>query len=334
MNFEQYDIEKSKAYLLGLLESGTLNVEVDKIDEFIDFIINNTSSDSLKETLLQAIQIYSITELRDLEERFIKDYDFEEIISKSFQVEKRRQLKKNLIQLDTELEEASFNEIIEKAFQTEKREELKKKLKALDVEALPKKGKVVLLRPYFRAISIAASIILILVVWQPQHSSDTKLFAVYSNSIDNSSINDFTQAELIKEQGRLRGEEEHFRNYSYNETLQLLEAIELEKQKNFEKAKEVFNSLHVEKEKNPGLALYLSIAQLNTGDLDVAIKNLDYLAQLSNFSYQDEAKFHLAFAYLKSGERNKAKGLLHELVSSKSKFSDQAQQSLNKIRWF
>ncbi|MBI3139991.1 MAG: hypothetical protein HYZ15_15550 [Sphingobacteriales bacterium] len=334
MNFEQHDIENSKAYLLILVENESLNIGVGKIDSFLNFIRDRNTPDSLRGNLLQTIQSLSLNEVRALLEQFTEEDEFENLVSKSFQIEKRRELKKNLVQFDTEYENDSFDETITKAFQIEKREQLKKKLKVLDVESVSKKGKVVSMGTYLKAISIAASIILILVVWQPQHSSDKKLFADYSNSIDNSSINDFTQTERINEQGGLRGEEEHFRNFTFDETLQLQEAIALVKQKEFEKAKGVFNRFHIEKEKNPGLVLYLSIAQLNSDDMEEAIKNLEYLNRLPAFSYTEETKFHLAFAYLKTGERKKAKELLNELITSKSKFSDKAQQTLKKIRWF
>jgi tetratricopeptide (TPR) repeat protein len=334
MKFEQYDIENSKSLLLALIKNEKLNLIEDKIDLFVIFICDEITPDSLKGTFLQTLQSLSLKEIHTLTERFKEEDDLDTLISKSFQIEKRRQLKKNLIQLDTELEEISFDETVTKAFQIEKREELKQTLKALEAESVAKKGKVISMRPYLKAIWIAASIILILFVWQPQHSSDKKLFAEYSNSIDNSSINDFTQTERIIEQGGLRGEEEHFRNFTFDETLQLQEAIALVRQKEFEKAKEVFNRFHIEKEKNPGLALYLSIAQLNSDDVEKAITNLEYLKELSAFSYTEETKFHLAFAYLKTGERKKAKKLLNELITSKSKFSDKAQETLNKISWF
>ena len=331
MNFDQHDKDNSKAYLLALVKRGTLSLEADKLEEFVDFITNNISTDSLKETLLWTIKTLSITELKELEEEYIKESDFDRIILKSFQLEKRRLLKQKLIQLDSETTEVSFDETITKAFSVEKRKELKEGLKKLELKSkVP--GKVISIKLFLRIISIAASLILIFLIWQPQHISDKKLFATYSGNFDN--IPDFTNSELIKGQSGLRGEEEHFKNYSFNETLELEKAIFLIKQKDFEGAKEIFNRLHVQKEKNPGLALYLSIAQLNTGDLDDAKKNLEYLSNLNGFSYQDEAKFHLAFTYLKSGERKKARNLLNNLVRSNSKFSNQAKQIIKKIRWF
>lgn len=334
MKFEQQDIENSKSHLLALFKNENLNLREDKIDLFVNFICDDINPDSLKGSLLQMLQSLSVNEIRTLTERFTTEDEFDNLISKSFHIEKRRQLKKNLIELDTELEEASFDETVTKAFQIKKREELKQNLKQLEAESVAKKGKVILMRSYRKAISIAASIIFILIVWQPQHSSDKNLFAEYSNSIVNSSINDFTQTEQINEQDGIRGEEERFRNFTHVETLQLQEAIALVWQKDFEKAKEVFNRFHIEKEKNPGLALYLSIAQLNSDDVEEAISNLEYLKELPTFSFTEETKLHLAFAYLKSGKRKKAKELLNELISSKSKFSDKAQHTLKKIRWF
>lgn len=339
MNFEQHDIEKSKSHLLDLINKKDINLEVDKIDSFVYFIINNylllESYKIIKDSIWETLKTINLKDIRVLQERFIKEEDnFDRLISKSFQIEKRGQLKNKLTEIDKEIEEDFFDETITKSFQIEKREELKQKLKALDVEPLSKKGKVFSMRPYLKSISIAASIILALAIWQPQHSSDKKLFSDYINNLDKNSINDFTQVERIKDQQDLRGEEEHFRNYTYYETLQLLEAIALVKRKDFEKAKEVFNRLHVEKEKNPGLSLYLSIAQLNTDNLEDAIGILEYLVKLNNFSYQDETKFHLSYAYLKLGKRKKAKILLNELVQGNSKFADQAQKTLKKIRWF
>lgn len=331
MNFDQHDIDESKAYLLPLLENSTLSVGIDQINELIDYIAANTAPGSLKETLLLTIKSFSIAELKALEEDYLKESDFDRLILKSFQLEKRRLLKQKLIQLDSEIAEASLDETITKAFRVEKRKELKEGLKKLELESkVP--GRVISMKSFFKIISIAASIILIFLIWQPQHISDKKLFATYSGN--HNILTDFTDADLIKKQTGLRGEEEHFRNYSYGETLELQEAIALVKQKDYERAKEIFKRLNVEKEKNSGLALYFSIAQLNTDNLAEAIKNLEYLAKLPDFSYQDETKFHLAFAYLKSGERKKARELLNDLVKNNSKFSDQAKQIIKKLRWF
>ena len=334
MNFEINDINNSQTHLIALVEEGILSIDIDKIKEFVDFIIFNIDPDSLKENLLKTIQSFSVVEVKNLQDRFINENYFDEIIAKAFQLEKRRQLKQKLIQLDLETTEDSTDEIIAKAFQIEKRKELKLKLQTLERDLKIEETKVISIQSFLKVISIAASLILIFLVWQPQHSSDKKLFANYSSHLDSSSIWDFTNSDLIKEQTGLRGEEEYFRNYSYDETLQLLEAINLVKEKEFDKGKKIFTKLHVEKDKNPGLTLYLSIAQLNTGDLDKAITNLEYLNKLQSFLYQDDAKFHLAFAYLKENKRKRAKDLLKDLVNSKSKYSAQAKQTLKKIRWF
>lgn len=334
MNFEINDINNSQTHLIALVEEGILSIDIDKIKEFVDFIIFNIDSDSLKENLLKTIQSFSVVELKNLQDKFINENYFDEIIAKAFRLEKRRQLKQKLIQLDLEATEDSTDEIITKAFQIEKRKELKLKLQTLERDSKIEETKVISIQSFFKVISIAASLILIFLIWQPQHSSDKKLFANYSSHLDSGSISDFTNSDLIKEQTGLRGEEEYFRNYGYDETLQLLEAINLVKEKDFEKGKEIFTKLHVEKEKNPGLALYLSISQLNTSDLNNAITNLEYLDKLKGFSYQDDAKFHLAFAYLKANERRRAKEIFQSLANGNTKYSAQAKQTLKKIRWF
>lgn len=336
MKFEQNDIEKSKSHLLALIENENLNIDLDKIDYFINFIcIDFDQQISDKKNLLQTLQSFSYIEILDLYERFkIEEEEIDNLIYKSFKIEKRNRLKNKLIQLEKELEESLFDEYLTKAFQLEKREKLKQKLKEIEDESITTGPKIVSMRPFLKAISIAASIILILMVWQPQHLSDKKIFADYTKSIDNTFISDFAKDELVKQQGGLRGDEEKFRNYNYDESLLLLEAIDLVKKKEFARANEVFKILDVRKEKNPGLALYLSISQLNTEKFDDAINNLEYLVKINGFLYHDEAKFHLAFAYLKTGERKKAKTLFHELVDNKSKFANQAKQILKKMRWF
>lgn len=334
MNFEQDDIEKCKIYFHSQLERKVLSIEAEQLNAFVEFIVDNIIPDSLKGNLLNTIQSYTREELEIIQEKFIQKTEFDGLLSKSFHVEKRKHLKEKLVQLDKEQEESAFGDSITKAFQTGKRAELKEKLQNLESESTSRTAKLISLRPYLKAVGIAASIILIFLVWQPQHSSDKKLFADYSNGLNNNSIADFTQTELIKEQNGLRGEEEHFRNYTYDETLQLLESIELVKQKRFENAKETFNRFRIKKEETPGLTLYLAIAQLNSDDLDEAIQNLEYLNKIPNFLYADETKFHLAFAYLKSGKRKKAKELLNQLANNKNKFTEQASQTLKKIRWF
>ncbi|MBK7887682.1 MAG: hypothetical protein IPJ86_10445 [Bacteroidetes bacterium] len=233
-----------------------------------------------------------------------------------------------------EWNEINLDEAITSAFQLRKRHELKKKLQTLEIELGSKAGIVIALRPYFKAMAIAASIVLVFIVWQPQNMSNEKLFAEYSNNIDNSIIGDFTEAEIVKEQLGVRGEEYYFKNFTIDESLQLEQAITLIRKKEFEKAERIFSEFKIEKEKNPGLSLFLAIAQLNSGNAEKAKENLEYLLFLPSFGFTDEVKLHLAFAYLKLDNRDKAKVLLNELISSKSKFADEAKQTLKRLRWF
>lgn len=329
MNFEQHDIEKGKAYLQALVFGMALAIGKDRLNDFVDFIANNTTFSSNNETFISTVQTYTEADIKDFEERFINKGDFDKVISKSFILEKRIQLLENLSGLDAGNATLSTDDAIRIAFKVEKRLELKQNLKNLKIEP-----RVILINSYFKYVGIAASFALIILAWQPQHSSNEKLFSIYSSNINSSNIVDFAGSEVLKESDGTRGEEVFFKNYGYNESSQLLEAISLVRQKEFEKAKEIFIKQNVQKDKNPGLTLYYSIAQINTNNLDSAIINLEYLIQLPDFSYKDEARYHLAFAYLKLGDRIKAKELLHTLIVNKSQFSDEAQKTLKQIRWF
>lgn len=334
MNYDQNDIEKYKILLFAKLKSYNLSLREDEINKFFEFIIENLPEDSSNKSIIQRFQLFTNNDIKILVEQFNKEDVFNNLITKSFRIEKRKQLKESIKELENDFQDFEFDKNISKAFQIEKRQELKRKLKLIDKNIESKLHLTITKHPYLKALSIAASILLFIGIWQPQHLSDKKLYSNYLSNLDNNSISDYTSTEIINEQNGLRGGEEHFRNYNDSETMQLLNAILMVKQKKFENALEIFNSLHVDKEKNSGLALYLSIAQLNTDNLNDAILNLEYLSNLSGFMYRDESKYHLAFAYLKLGERRKAKQLLKEFVNSKSKFSSQAQITLDKIRWF
>jgi hypothetical protein len=334
MNNKQNYIEKYKILLETKLQSCNLSLSEDKISMFLELILENLPENSSDETIIKSLELLTDNDIRKLEEQFKKEVEFNNLISKSFQLNKRKQLLESIKELDKDSEDFEFDKNISKAFQIEKRQELKRKLKLIDKNTESEPGWTITIRPYLKALSIAASILLFIGIWQPQHFSDKKLYSDYLSNLDNNSIADFTKTDIVIEQNGLRGEEEHFRNYNDIETIHLLEAIANVKQKKFEYALRIFNTHHIVKEKNPGLTLYVSIAQLNTDNLNDAILNLEYLSKLSGFIYRDESKFHLAFAYLKLGERRKAKQLLKELVNSKSKFSSQAQITLDKIRWF
>lgn len=358
MNVEQHDIEDSKAYLLSLIIEGKLRIEIEQINGFVNFIAESMSLEGEVTNLLSTIKSFSQSDFKVLENNYISNVDFDKLISKAFKIEARRRLKNTLINLEKDSGYA-FDESITKAFQIEKRKALKEKLQGIEYslakQAFPasmlsdkkvqtnvnevtpvneENSKVFSIKPFLIGLSIAASLLLIVFVWQPQNTSDKTLLSDYKANLEARTLTDFEKSDLKKESSGVRGEEELFNNYTFNETNILLEAIQFVRTKQFARAEEIFTSLRVQKEKNPGLTLYLSIAQLENGSLEEAVKNLEYLTNLSDFSNRDDAKFHLAFAYLKMGDRGKAKILLTDLVISKSKFAEQAKQTLKKIRWF
>ena len=174
MNFDQKDIENSKTHLLSIIVNGNLNLQVENVTAFVYFICDYFTRESIKGNLLQTIQSLSLNELQTIFDLFTEEQEFDILISKSFQLEKRELLKNNLIQLEIEGKESSLDDTVTKAFQLEKRDGLKHKLKVLDTETRSKKAKVISMQTYVAAICIAASIILIFIVWQPQHLSNGK----------------------------------------------------------------------------------------------------------------------------------------------------------------
>ena len=121
MNFEQHDIEKGKAYLQALVFGMALAIGKDRLNDFVDFIANNTTFSSNNETFISTVQTYTEADIKDFEERFINKGDFDKVISKSFILEKRIQLLENLSGLDAGNATLSTDDAIRIAFKVEKR---------------------------------------------------------------------------------------------------------------------------------------------------------------------------------------------------------------------
>lgn len=185
---------------------------------------------------------------------------------------------------------------------------------------------------YFKSLSIAASIILILTIWQPQHSSNEELFTDYVTNIDKITAYSF-ESPIIKNEGT-RSDNLSFKNFSDQDSKLIWTAINEINASNFNQANAILTELNIDVSKNPGLALYLAIAKINSNESDKGIVILKKLDSLSNFEYKDDVKYHLAFAYIKIGDRKNAKILLNELTRTDNRFKNDATTALRKIRWF
>ena len=185
---------------------------------------------------------------------------------------------------------------------------------------------------FLKALSIAASIILILLIWQPQHSSNKELFTTYVTNIDKTIAYDFESPSIINDGTRSDGV--IIKNFTDQEFRLIKTAIDAIYAKQFVQANAILSELEINILKNPGLALYLAIAKINTDESDKGIDILKRLDNISNFEFKNDVKYHLAFAYIKTDDRKNAKKLLNELAKTDNKFKKDAITILKKIRWF
>lgn len=84
-------------------------------------------------------------------------------------------------------------------------------------------------------------------------------------------------------------------------------------------------------------ALEVAITLAASGKTEEAIEILLPLAADVHSELQEDAQWQLVMIYLRSGERNKAKSMLQEIVKSGSIFTAEANKLINEInkkRWF
>lgn len=283
---------------------------------------------------------------------FLKDVRFLETMQKAIKNVERKRIKadlpKSYERLTFELSDADIANVARK----KGREDLKEKMKVWDTE-LEEKGKNVpvinMVAPeeeviaaaaskvislsWIKYASIAAIFIIGFMIWQPNKLSNDKLFSQYNSEESIIQSIDYQKMATVSESGGVRGGEILFQNYTKSETDEAMKAIELFKNNNFEKSKQMLIALSP-KEKNNQLLLFLAIAQLKTNEVNEAVSNLEYLNTISNYEFTDEVKFYLALGYIKQNEKKKAKGLLVALVTNDSKYSKSSQEILDKMRWF
>ncbi|MBW4359383.1 hypothetical protein [Flavobacterium taihuense] len=284
--------------------------------------------------------------LKTNNEVFLKEVHFLETMQQAIKSVERKRIKADLPtsyeKLTFELSETDLANAIKK----KGREDLRVKFKQWDTElgeqeSVPvismltnekEKTKVISLS-WMKYASIVAIFIIGFMVWQPNKLSNDNLFSQYNSDESIIQSIDYQKMATISESGDVRGGEILFQNYTKSETDEAMEAIELFKNNNFEKSKQLLITLNP-KEKNNQLLLFLAIAQLKTNEVNQAVSNLEYLNTITNYEFADEVKFHLALGYINQNEKRKAKDLLITLVHTNNKYSNTAQEILDNMRWF
>lgn len=277
---------------------------------------------------------------------FLKEVRFLKNIEQAIKSVERKRIKADLPtsyeRLTFELSETHLVNVTKKKGREDLREKFKQwDTELVEVESVPvvsmlknekEKSKVISLS-WMKYASIAAIFIIGFMIWQPNKLSNEELFSQYNTEESIIQSIDYQKMATVSESGEVRGGEILFQNFTKSETEEAMTAIELFKDNNFEKAKQILNSLNP-KEKNNQLLLFLAIAQLKTNEINEAVSNLEYLNAISNYEFADEVKFHLAFGYIKQNENKKAKILLVTLASDHNNYSKKSQEILDNMRWF
>jgi len=108
----------------------------------------------------------------------------------------------------------------------------------------------------------------------------------------------------------------------------LLKAADFFNTKKYKESIPLFNTYL--KEKNDSeIKLFLSIAQLETGDLDKSLKGFTEIYNLNN-SLKNKATWYLALTHLKKNEKSKAKDYLRKIPETSSYYT-KANKLLKKI---
>jgi predicted ribosome-associated RNA-binding protein Tma20 len=299
---------------------------LDVNDEAIDILLANNSK-----LFFEQVNYYKTVKsvITKLERKRIKDElpdaykkvtfeipenDLELVIKKT----ERENVKKKFKQWDEELE--TENSVHASTYSTE--------------NTLKQKNTKVIYLSWFKYAGVAAIFLIAFIIWQPTKQSNEKLFAEYTSDEQVVQSIDYKKIKVSSESaGYVRGGGILLENLNKLETDLAIEAIQLFKNNNFEKSKEILASLEP-RDRNDQLVLFLAITQLKTNELEPAVSNLEYLSKSSNFEYQNEIKFYLALCYLKQNQKNKAKSLFNELIKNNDKYSKASQEIVSNIRWF
>lgn len=325
------------------------SLELDNPEKIIDKL-PNIYAQFLKE-LAESYVLGQTSEATDYllktkNKTFAKEIDFLGTMQQAIKGVERKRIK---VDLPTSYERLTFElsqTDLANAIKKKGREDLRVKFKQWDAEleeqeSVPvismltnekEKTKVISLS-WMKYASIAAIFIIGFMIWQPNKLSNDKLFSQYNSEESIIQSIDYQKMATVSESGDVRGGEILLQNYTKSETDEAMAAIELFKNNNFEKSKQMLITLNP-KEKNNQLLLLLAIAQLKTSEVNQAVSNLEYLNTIANYEFSDDVKFHLALGYINQNEKRKAKDLLITLVHTNNKYSNTAQEILDNMRWF
>jgi hypothetical protein len=178
--------------------------------------------------------------------------------------------------------------------------------------------------------SLAAAVLIIVMLWQPFHESNEELYSAYISK--NITI---ASADLISGESGIRGDTEGlFLGLSEVEKRKASAALKLFQEEQYRKSASILNEINVSDRDSSQLLIFLAISQLKIGDIERARINLKAVSSSKNTVQHDDANFYLALYYLKTNNRQEAKRILLSLVANSKEYEEEAKYILQKLRWF
>ena len=206
--------------------------------------------------------------------------------------------------------QVNLDQVLLEGIQLHYRGKLKEKLQSLDQgDFYPVKP----VFPIFKALAIAAGVILIMVVgflvFENKPDSQA-LYATYFKPYYNV-VNDIERGENI-----VSGGEDPYQLYELGKSQ---EAIEL------------FEKLLLKNPDNNQLIFYNGLSYLNSGSTSGAIDNLSKVAGKEDFLLSAPALWYLGLAYLKENRNKEAIEIFSSLVEKDDGYATRAKEILNEL---
>jgi hypothetical protein len=187
---------------------------------------------------------------------------------------------------------------------------------------------------YFRFMTIAAVLLIGLVIWQPNKMSDEQLVEEFAHNeaVFDNILNEGILTSVLP--NGLRGNEFIFEGLTEKESNIAREAVYLIGSDEMLLAKRKLIELQLEDKGNNQLLFFLAISQAYTGEENKAINRFVELKKVEKFILSEDVEFQLAMLFLKTEDQNRSEEILKGISQKDGKYKDVAIKILSKMRWF
>jgi tetratricopeptide (TPR) repeat protein len=193
-------------------------------------------------------------------------------------------------------------------------------------------AKMIKMRQYKIAMSIAAVLLVGVFIWQPQNDTNSALFSefytqqYYTPGAD--SYNYENSDNIIRGKGAV------LMGLSEIESDEVFDAIQLMEENKFEQAADKLERINLSVDLNPRLIFYRAIASLKSKKIDESIRDFESILEITiNSEIDCNIEFNLAVAYLGMGNKTLAKARLKSVIKSNCQESEQAKEIEERLRW-